>query len=81
MSVITLGVFTLAGFIFGTVRFLKYLNKVEDKLIVLEQKIVEQTKLQIKAAEQLEIDLSTNRQSLPCKRCNYSDIPASNSQL
>lgn len=81
LSVITLGIATLFAFIFGTVKFLKGLDKLQRKLFDLEQVVMKKTQLQIKAVEQLEIDLATNQQSMLCKRCNYSDIPASNSQL
>jgi len=77
LSVITLGIICVCSLSFGTIKFLRALSKFEKKIFDLEYKLIEQTK----ALAQIEIDLTTNRQSLPCKRCSYSDIPASNSQL
>lgn len=77
LSVITLGIISVCGLSFGTIKFLRALSKLEKKLFDIEYKLIAQTK----ALAEIELDLTMNRQSLPCKRCSYSDIPASNSQL
>lgn len=76
VSVLTLGIAALAALFFGTVKFLRVLSKLEDKLITLNQKLIQEVKKfeELKALNDQQIDLANSRKSMPCKRCSYTEI-------